>query len=89
MYAEGHQIASHTWSHENLSSITAQERLDQMYNNEAAFRNILGLFPTHMRPPYSSCNTDCQNAMGTLGYHITSFDLDTDGESILQIHFHC
>ena len=79
MYAEGHQIASHTWSHQDLSLITATERLDQMYNNEAALRNILGFFPTYMRPPYSSCDADCQSDLGTLGYHITYFDLDTDG----------
>lgn len=40
--------------------------------------NIVGFFPTYMRPPYSSCNTACRATMSTLGYHITSFDLDTD-----------
>ncbi|KAI9892348.1 MAG: hypothetical protein M1814_001549 [Vezdaea aestivalis] len=78
MIADGHQVASHTWSHQDLSTVTAQQRLNQMYYNEMAFRNLLGYFPTYMRPPYSSCNSACQSALRTLGYHITYFDLDTD-----------
>ncbi|KAI9757219.1 MAG: hypothetical protein M1835_000664 [Candelina submexicana] len=77
-YAEGHQIASHTWSHQDLSAITQQQRKDQMYKQERALANILGFFPTYMRPPYSSCNGPCQTDMGTLGYHISYFDVDTD-----------
>jgi len=34
MIAEGHQVASHTWSHQDLSAITSQQRYDQMVRNE-------------------------------------------------------
>lgn len=81
MHNEGHQIASHTWSHQDLSTqVTAAQRLNQMYYNEMAFRNILGFFPTYMRPPYSSCTagSGCESDMATLGYHVTYFDLDTE-----------
>lgn len=78
MYAEGHQIASHTWSHQDLSKLSQMSRKRQMHSNEMALRNILGFFPTYMRPPYSSCNTACENDMESLGYHITYFDLDTE-----------
>lgn len=43
-----------------------------------ALQNILGFFPTYMRPPYSSCNSACQNEMMNLGYHVIYFDLDTE-----------
>jgi peptidoglycan/xylan/chitin deacetylase (PgdA/CDA1 family) len=78
MVADGHQIASHTWSHQNLNAITTAQRKEQMIKNEMAFRNILGYFPTYMRPPYSECNTACGGEMKTLGYHVTYFDVDTD-----------
>ncbi|KAK7528845.1 uncharacterized protein IWZ02DRAFT_440166, partial [Phyllosticta citriasiana] len=80
MHAEGHQIASHTWSHQNLSQITSAQRKDQMYKNEMALRNILGFFPTYMRPPYSACDqpSGCWRDMKNLGYHVTYFDVDTD-----------
>jgi hypothetical protein len=79
MYANGHQIASHTWSHQNLDQITSEQRFDQMVKNEMALRNIIGKYPTYMRPPYSACDTAaCQADLKTLGYVVTSFDLDTD-----------
>lgn len=78
MVADGHQVASHTWSHQDLSRITEAQVYDQMVKNEMAIRNIIGKYPTYMRPPYSSCNTVCQNVLQKLGYVISYFDLDTD-----------
>ncbi|KAL5866620.1 hypothetical protein ACKVWC_010513 [Pyricularia oryzae] len=77
MASEGHQIASHTWSHQNLTALTTAQRQDQMVKNEMAFRNILGYFPTYMRPPFSECDAACESQLKKLGYHITYFDLDT------------
>ncbi|KAH9906273.1 carbohydrate esterase family 4 protein [Xylariomycetidae sp. FL2044] len=79
MAAEGHQIASHTWSHENFSAITSTQAKNQMIWNEIAFNDILGYFPTYMRPPYSICESACQTMLATLGYHVIYFDLDTEG----------
>ncbi|KAI0533483.1 carbohydrate esterase family 4 protein [Xylaria digitata] len=80
MAAEGHQIASHTWSHENYSQLTTTQFQNQIYWNEIAFNDILGYFPTYMRPPYSICPTStCGSQLATLGYHVVYFDLDTEG----------
>ncbi|RPA99574.1 glycoside hydrolase/deacetylase [Choiromyces venosus 120613-1] len=78
MESDGHQIASHTWTHPDLSTLSEAARRDEMYKNEMALRNILGKFPTYMRPPFSSCTADCVRTMQDLGYHIIYFDLDTD-----------
>ncbi|KAI1777692.1 carbohydrate-binding module family 18 [Hypoxylon cercidicola] len=79
MAAEGHQIASHTWSHENYSQLTTAQFNNQMIWNEIALNDILGYFPTYMRPPYSICPSACQRQLATLGYHVVYFDLDTEG----------
>jgi peptidoglycan/xylan/chitin deacetylase (PgdA/CDA1 family) len=81
MIAEGHQVASHTWSHQNLDQITSEQRYDQMVKNEMAISNIIGKFPTYMRPPYSACSagSGCPDDMRDLGYVVSYFDLDTDG----------
>ncbi|CAA9963626.1 chitin binding protein [Pyrenophora teres f. maculata] len=80
MDAEGHQVASHTWSHQDLSAITQEQRYDQMIRNEMAISNILEKFPTYMRPPYSSCTpqSGCQQDLADLGYVVSYFNLDTD-----------
>ncbi len=49
MVAEGHQVASHTWSHQNASQLTTQQYRNQILWNEIAFNDILGFFPTYMR----------------------------------------
>ncbi|KAF4534774.1 Chitin-binding type 1 protein [Lasiodiplodia theobromae] len=79
MRDDGHQIASHTWSHQNLNDITSAQRFDQMVKNEMAFRNVLGYFPTYMRPPYNTClrTAGCVDDLETLGYHIIKFNVDT------------
>ncbi|KAK4650139.1 hypothetical protein QC762_701975 [Podospora pseudocomata] len=79
MHAEGHQIASHTWSHQNASQMTNTQFTNQMVWNEIALNSILGFFPTYMRPPYSICQRECQNILSTLGYHTIYFNLDTAG----------
>ncbi|KAK3322389.1 glycoside hydrolase/deacetylase [Apodospora peruviana] len=79
MHAEGHQIASHTWSHQNASQLTNTQFTNQMVWNEIAINSVMGFFPTYMRPPYSICEKNCQNILSTLGYHAIYFDLDTAG----------
>lgn len=80
MDSEGHQIASHTWTHLDLSKIDAKDRKSQLIMNEMAIRNIIGKIPTYLRPPYSSCTeaSGCQKDVADLGYHITNFNIDTD-----------
>ncbi|RDW89567.1 hypothetical protein BP6252_01599 [Coleophoma cylindrospora] len=79
MASSGHQVASHTWSHQNLTSLDPVTFKNQMVYNEMAFRNILGFWPSYMRPPYSECNSTCGSLLAKLGYVVTYFDLDTAG----------
>lgn len=79
MKADGHQIASHTWSHQRLPTLGKTLLRQQMIYNEIAIADILGFFPTYMRPPYSASNEDVDRWLGELGYHVTYFDLDTQG----------
>lgn len=77
MYAEGHQIGSHSWSHQDMSTLTHQQRMDQIVKNEMALTDILGFFPTYFRPPYESCNSDCLADLKAMGYHVLNYDVDT------------
>jgi len=78
MHNEGHQLGSHTWTHANLSTVTETTRRYEMIRNEQAFLSILGRYPTYMRPPYISCSAACKATMAALGYHVVSWDLDTN-----------
>lgn len=75
--SDGHQIASHTYSHPDLTTLTSAARYEEMYQTEEALLNILGKIPTYMRPPYLAFNDDCAADMAALGYHVISRNLDT------------
>ncbi|KAL2677308.1 hypothetical protein Neosp_011077 [[Neocosmospora] mangrovei] len=79
MIRDGHQVASHTWSHQRLTTLSRSKFWNQMIYNEIAIADILGYFPTYMRPPYSASNEDTDAWLDELGYHITYFNLDTEG----------
>ena len=71
---EGHQVASHGWSHPHLDATPSKQRKEEMYKTERALANILGKYPIYMRAPYIECSeeTDCLKDMHDLGYHIVN-----------------
>jgi peptidoglycan/xylan/chitin deacetylase (PgdA/CDA1 family) len=88
MDREGHQIASHTWSHSELDNMTSEERKEDLWKNEQALDAILGKYPTYLRPPYVNCSEEsgCLNDTNALGYHVFGFSVDsrdTSGETNL------
>jgi len=70
MIADGHQIGSHSWSHQDLQAATPAQRRSQIINNEIALADILGVLPTYFRPPYTNCDAACLSDLGALGYHV-------------------
>lgn len=72
MIADGHQIGSHTWSHQDLDAVTREQRRAQIMNNEIALNSILSFIPTYLRPPYTRCGVDCYNDLKSWGYHVVS-----------------
>jgi peptidoglycan/xylan/chitin deacetylase (PgdA/CDA1 family) len=81
MYSEGHQLASHSWSHQDLTASSDEVRQQQIIYNEMAFRNIFGFFPKYLHPPYGTCNrvSSCLDYATKLGYHVINWKLDTKG----------
>ncbi|KAJ5737988.1 hypothetical protein N7493_001143 [Penicillium malachiteum] len=74
---EGHQIASHTWGHKSLDTLSYEEILAQMTSLEEAFLRILGFYPSYMRAPYLMVTADVLAAMRELEYHIIGASIDT------------
>ena len=63
-----------------MSALNETERVNQVHYLEMALRNVLGFFPTYMRPPYTACDDACQVVVKRMGYHISKYgDADVDG----------
>jgi len=77
MAAEGHQVASHTWSHADLTTLDAAGVTSQVTQLETALTSIIGKYPTYIRPPYYAYTADTLSILGGLGYTIVTSDIDT------------
>ncbi|KAJ4413519.1 hypothetical protein N0V82_008506 [Gnomoniopsis sp. IMI 355080] len=76
-YDGGHQVASHTWSHGHVGSMSASQLNTEMTKNEQAFVNIFGKKPAYMRPPYLETGGSVVSVMTQLGYKIITNDVDS------------
>ena len=76
-YDEGHQIASHTWSHPDLAFLSLDQIATEMHKVDNALANILGVEPRYMRPPYGSIGGSTLDTLWDLGYEIVNWDVDT------------
>ncbi|KAF9327702.1 Carbohydrate esterase 4 protein [Linnemannia elongata] len=71
-----HQIASHPWSHRDLETLSEREIRQEMYKIEDAFRDILGVVPKYMRPPYGEHSERVRKIMESMGYVMILWDVD-------------
>lgn len=53
IYREGHEIGNHTWSHPDISEISAGHMKVELNATERLFEAKLGVKPIFFRPPYS------------------------------------
>ncbi|KAI8993248.1 hypothetical protein BDB01DRAFT_737249 [Pilobolus umbonatus] len=78
VYDLGHQIASHTYSHQELAGLSSSQVTTEMTKLEKIFRSILGKNPTYFRPPAGSYTQSTINTLGNLGYKVIMWDIDSN-----------
>ncbi|RBR24675.1 uncharacterized protein FIESC28_02608 [Fusarium coffeatum] len=61
-----------------MATISAAAVKTEMTKLEDELVNIVGKFPTYMRPPYFSSNNVSLSVLGQLGYHVINADIDTN-----------
>ncbi|KZP17885.1 carbohydrate esterase family 4 protein [Athelia psychrophila] len=80
-YSQGHQVASHTWSHSDLTTLTFDQIHDEMWRVEQALQRILGVTPAFMRPPYGNYNDLVRQVAKQRGQKVVVWDFDS-GDSV-------
>ncbi|KAG0297841.1 chitin deacetylase, partial [Dissophora globulifera] len=66
--AEGHHLASHTWSHHALTTLTNEQIVAEMKWTEKAVLAATGLKLKYMRPPYGDINNRVRYVLKKMGY---------------------
>jgi peptidoglycan-N-acetylglucosamine deacetylase len=74
---EGHEIASHSWSHPNLAKMSDEGVRRQLRQTDEAIKNATGTRPTLFRPPYGSITEREKRWIhDEFGYQIVLWDVD-------------
>jgi peptidoglycan/xylan/chitin deacetylase (PgdA/CDA1 family) len=81
LHDKGHQLASHTWAHKDLTTLTWDQIHDEMWRVEEALLKITGAYPAFMRPPYGNYNNLVRQASYIRGQSLVIWDLDS-GDSL-------
>ena len=75
--AEGHEVASHSWSHPLLSKMGEGAVTEQLQKTHDAILETTGVAPKIMRPPYGGFTANQRAwANGKWGYKIILWDVD-------------
>jgi len=78
-YNRGHQIALHTYTHANLSSLSTDQVRDEMVRSDDIIRQVLGASPYYMRPPFGEVTEDTMSVLkDELDYAVVQWSLDSN-----------
>ncbi|CAM0142843.1 hypothetical protein VKS41_002591 [Umbelopsis sp. WA50703] len=78
-YEAGHQIASHTYSHANLSTLDIEGVKREVQDLENVLAHIIGKKPAFIRPPFGAVNDVNFKLLTDLGYTVVRWSVDSKG----------
>lgn len=81
VYDHGHQIASHTGHHWDLTKLSWDEIHNEMWLSEQAIFRITGAYPAFTRPPFGAYNDLVLQAAYKRGQKVVMWDFDS-GDSV-------
>lgn len=75
--AQGNEIATHTWDHTKLTSLSIKSVRSQLTRSIEAVKKTAGYEIRALRPPYGSVNKNVRSACKELGLFIVTWNIDT------------
>ncbi|KAF9428513.1 chitin deacetylase, partial [Podila epigama] len=72
----GHHIASHTWSHFPLTSLSNEQIVAEVKWTEKAVFDVTGLRMKYIRPPYGDIDNRVRAVIRKLGYTVIDWNDD-------------
>ncbi|UJF33873.1 polysaccharide deacetylase family protein [Paenibacillus hexagrammi] len=67
-YAEGHELANHTFTHPFLTQVDGAKRAEELERAEASIVGITGSKPLLFRPPYFDYDQETSDLVRSMGY---------------------
>ena len=86
-YDMGNQIGSHSYSHRNFFKIDETKILEEVQNTNNVIKEVIGVEPTIIRPPYGNTNSDIKSIynMYTIIWNLDTEDWKSkDADKIVE-----
>jgi polysaccharide deacetylase family sporulation protein PdaB len=77
IHAAGHEIGNHSFSHDNVHDLDANNAIIEMKKCEQAIYDCVVVKSTLFRPPRGAYNQDVEKAARELGYSVIMWSIDT------------
>lgn len=76
-YAEGHEIANHSWDHKAFTKVGADGVASEINKTNDVIENVTGKKPTLVRPPYGATNAGITKRLNEeFGLKVIMWDVD-------------
>lgn len=75
--AGGHAVGVHTWSHANLTKLTASGIKTEMEQTSKLLKDDLGVETNFMRPPFGAMDDRTLQILADLGFYTIKWSVDT------------
>lgn len=76
-YKDGNIIANHSWSHKDLSTLSAVGIDSEISSDQLEIYKVIGKKPAFVRPPYGSVNSTVINYLNSNKYKTIMWSIDT------------
>lgn len=73
----GHEVASHTWSHPNVNTLTEAGLTNELYETEQFLKTLADYKPALFRPPEGKCGENVLRAAAAFDYDVILWTVDT------------
>jgi len=77
IFREGHGIGNHSWSHAELTKVSAERLQMEVVQTEEAIWQITGEQTTFFRPPYGEVSEELLRKLQQMGYKVINWSVDS------------
>lgn len=86
MVKEGHELASHTFSHPNITTISSQKLQNEIFKTDRAIYKASGILPKNFRPPYGEINRNTAKIVNKPAIYWTIDTRDWESHNPVKIN---
>lgn len=78
IYDDGHVIGNHTYTHADLTKLTAEQIASEIDRSDSAIKRVIGRSPALVRPPFGFHNSQSDTVINGKNDVIVLWSTDTD-----------